>query len=162
MNEIDWTSFKRRISIKSDPSSLFNAWTSQDELEEWFLRDAEFFSNGKAKDRFEEIQLGDTYKWTWHGSDNVAEGVILETNQSDFLKFTFLGCVVSVTIKVEEGMPMIELIQSEIGVDDASKLSYYVGCTRGWTFYLTNLKSILEGGIDLRNRNSQLIDVINT
>lgn len=32
----------------------------------------------------------------------------------------------------------------------------------GWTFYLTNLKSILEGGFNLRNKNNKLGDVVNT
>jgi len=57
---------------------------------------------------------------------------------------------------------MVELTQSQIPLDDHSRMSYYVGCTRGWTFYLANLKSILEGGIDLRNKNNKLLHVINT
>jgi hypothetical protein len=37
-----------------------------------------------------------------------------------------------------------------------------VGCGEGWTFYLTNLKSILEGGVDLRNKEMKLKNVINS
>ena len=32
------------------------------------------------------------------------------------------------------------------GYDDASRANYHLGCLTGWTFYLANLKSILEGG----------------
>ena len=38
---------------------------------------------------------------------------------------------------------------------------FYIECGKGWTFYMTNLKSILEGGLDLRNKNINLKQVIN-
>jgi hypothetical protein len=31
-----------------------------------------------------------------------------------------------------------------------------VQCQLGWTFYLANLKSVIEGGVDLRNKNVDL------
>lgn len=37
-----------------------------------------------------------------------------------------------------------------------------VGCGEGWVFYLANLKSILEGGIDLRNKNDAIRNVLNS
>jgi len=163
MENLDWSKFKTRISIKADSELIFNYWTTQDNIEKWFLSKAEFQTkNNTKKDRFSKIEKGDFYTWMWHGSDDVAEGEIIENNQKDFLQFTFLGCMVSIKIKKEEDETIIELIQSDIPLDEASRMSYYVGCSRGWTFYLTNLKSILEGGIDLRNRNKKLINVINT
>jgi len=78
------------------------------------------------------------------------------------IRFTFLGCQVSVEIKEEDRENIVELVQSEIALDEDSRMSNYVGCSRGWTFYLTNLKSVLEGGIDLRNKNGNLINVLNT
>ena len=40
--------------------------------------------------------------------------------------------------------------------------SIYVDCSYGWTFFLANLKSVLEGGIDLRNRNVDIKNVVNS
>lgn len=37
----------------------------------------------------------------------------------------------------------------------------HIGYKTGWTFYLANLKSILEGGIDLRNRNPDAGEMLN-
>jgi uncharacterized protein YndB with AHSA1/START domain len=163
MKNQDWTKFKRRININSSIEDIFNSWTTQEKLEEWFLSKADFNSdNGNSKKRSSEIKKDDSYNWMWYGSDNIAEGRILENNNIDFLRFTFLGCEVSVKIKTEKGENLIELTQYNIPTDEESTMSYFVGCTRGWTFYLTNLKSILEGGIDLRNKNNDLIDVINT
>jgi hypothetical protein len=39
--------------------------------------------------------------------------------------------------------------------------NYHLGCKTGWTFYLANLKSLMEGGIDLRNKNEKIQRVIN-
>ncbi len=36
----------------------------------------------------------------------------------------------------------------------------YIQCQTGWTFYMTNLKSVYEHGIDLRNKNQDLKNVI--
>ena len=55
----------------------------------------------------------------------------------------------------------MELTQEKIPLDEESKVNYHLGCMEGWTFYLANLKSILEGGIDLRNKNVNLTKVIN-
>jgi hypothetical protein len=40
-------------------------------------------------------------------------------------------------------------------------LELYEACRRGWTFCLTNLKSILEGGIDLRDTQAGHGEVVN-
>ena len=163
MENHDWTKFRKRISIKKGQGIIFDYWLTQENIEKWFLSKAEFRDqNDVKKGRSTRIEKGDKYVWMWHGSENVSEGEIIENNHKDFLKFTFLGCVVSIFIKKEGEENVIELIQSEIPLDETSRMNYYVGCTRGWTFYLTNLKSILEGGIDLRNKNDKLVNVINT
>ncbi len=162
MDTIDWTVFTRRISIHQEAAMLFNAWSSQSALETWFLSSAVFYRNGIAKNPKETIEVGDSYRWMWHGSENIVEGEVLGIENFKRIKFTFLGCIVDVHFKNEEGENLIELLQSDIPSDEESKLNYYVECTRGWTFYLANLKSILEGGIDLRNKNMGLKQVINT
>jgi len=39
----------------------------------------------------------------------VVEGEVIETNDKDFLRFSFLGCVVEMSIKIEDGENLIEL-----------------------------------------------------
>jgi len=162
MEKLDWTSFTTRISINSPKSKIFEYWTIQDNIEKWFLSKADFFRGKQQKDRLLSMEKGDSFIWMWHGSEVVEKGEVLENNGVDFIKFTFAGCIVSVKLKTEEGEHVVELIQSAIPLDDTSRMNYFVGCSTGWTFYLANLKSILEGGIDLRNRNKKLVNVINT
>ena len=163
MENLDWTTFNKRINTKVHMNVLFNSWTTQENLEKWFLKKAQFYKKDKTKrDRNSTIQKGDTYVWTWHGSDFTGEGEVLNNNGVGKLKFSFLGCIVDVEVKNEEGEHILQITQSEIPLDEESRMNLYVGCTMGWTFYAANLKSILEGGIDLRNKNDELKNVINT
>ncbi len=159
----DWSRFSKRININANTQTIFDAWTKQEDLEKWFLCKAEFHTtNNSLRAKNDTIQTGDIYEWMWHGSDFVANGKVLATNGKDRLQFTFFDCPVTVTIQEEAGENVVELCQENIPIDEESIVNLHLGCSRGWTFYLANIKSILEGGIDLRNRNKGLIDVINT
>ena len=59
-----------------------------------------------------------------------------------------------------KGETVVELTQSRIPEDENRGI--YVDCSYGWTFYLANLKSVLEGGIDLRNKNVDIQNVVNS
>lgn len=162
----DWSRFVKRIPINAGTEELYKSWATPHGLEKWFLRKAGFKNNDKKLlNPNEFIQVGDTYEWYWHGwPDEVVErGTILEANGKDFLKFNFgKAGIVSVTIKNEENENIVELIQEEIPTDEESKVNFHMGCSEGWAFYLVNLKSILEGGIDLRNKDLRLKRVVNS
>ena len=164
--EHDWSKFRLRIPVKVNIASIYKAWTSQDDLENWFLRKAEFTKqDGNKRNRNSAVEVNDTYEWMWHGygDDVIEKGRIMQANGKDFLQFSFgKAGYVSVTIKEETGESMIELVQDEIPTDETGQVNYHLGCTKGWLFYLANLKSILEGGIDLRNKKMELTDVINS
>jgi len=94
--------------------------------------------------------------------DYVGNGKVLACNGKDAFSFTFEGCQVQVTLPIEEGKHIVNLQQTDIPLDDQSRMNYYMGCSEGWTFYLANLKSILDGGLDLRNKDHALKRMINT
>jgi uncharacterized protein YndB with AHSA1/START domain len=166
MSEHNWDSFTKRITINAPVSEIFKSWTTQTGLEKWFLRKAEFTVKNKTIRPVDSaVQAGDTYEWTWFGyPENAAERhTILENNGNDQLKFRFSGgCIVSVSIKNENGETICELTQDMIPADEHKRQMFYLECSTGWTFYMTNLKSILEGGIDLRNKNESIQSVINS
>ena len=166
MSHYDWTKFTLRIDIKSSPIAVYNAWATRSNLESWFLRRAEFSTpDEKLRNESSYIRAGDNYLWMWHGYEdkNAETGKILDTNGRDFIKFTFAGsCVVTVTTKLMEGRTVMELIQDHIPTDENSKVNIHIGCMKGWTFYMANLKSVIEGGVDLRNKNINIKNVINS
>jgi hypothetical protein len=69
------------------------------------------------------------------------------------LKFTFSGgSIVTVDIQSKYGLTVVELTQENIPEESDPSKNLFVQCQIGWTFYLANLKSVIEGGNDLRNK----------
>jgi uncharacterized protein YndB with AHSA1/START domain len=161
-----WKQFTRRIAINAPAKAIYDAWTTQQGLESWFLRLAAFRNaEGALRGRQSRIEKDDLYTWQWYGyDDSTSESwQVLEVNGWDRLQFVFSGgCIVTVTIKQEAGETICELVQDMPMEDSTKRQGYYVDCGNGWTFYLANLKSVLEGGHDLRNRNVLLRNVINS
>jgi hypothetical protein len=150
-----WTEFKVTADINTeDIRSLYVAWTTPQGLESWFLRQANFYTVGKRlREADESIAKEDTYEWFWHGYDDSQKGQVLEANGTDMLKFSFSGdSIVTVTIQAIKGISIIELTQENIPEESDPSKNLFVQCQIGWTFYLANLKSIIEGGLDLRNK----------
>ena len=166
MNTYNWSQFIKRININASVQEVYNAWTSEEGLESWFLRKAIFTRNHKHKlHKKENILEGDSYEWNWFGyDDSIAERhTILAANGKDNLQFRFSGgCIVTVNIKKENGETICEVVQNMSPADENKRQSFYMECSFGWIFYLANLKSIMEGGVDLRNKNEEIKLVINS
>ena len=162
----DWSRFVVRINVNASLDKLYKAWATRTGMEYWFLRLSEYKkADGTLRNNNEFVEKGDLYKWLWHGwpDDTVEHGSILDCNGEDFFKFSFGkagNC--AITIKKEEGETIVELIQDEIPTDEQGMHYWHLGCKTGWTFYLANMKSLYEGGIDLRNKNEKLQQVLNS
>jgi len=124
------------------------------------LRKANFYAiAGRLREPHESILKEDVYEWYWHGFDDstMEKGEVLEVNSIDFVKFTFSGgSIVSVSIEGRNGLTIVELTQENIPEESDPSKNLFVQCQIGWTFYLANLKSIIEGGIDLRNKRLEI------
>jgi len=160
MAENNWAKFTVTADFNTDLRSVYTAWTTPAGLERWFLRKANFYTiTGRLREPQESILKEDTYEWYWHGFDDAAveKGAVLEVNSIDFLKFTFSGdSIVSVALASRNGLTILELTQENIKEEPDPSKNLFVQCQIGWTFYLANLKSILEGGIDLRNKRTDI------
>ena len=160
-----WNSFTLRIGIRASEEAVYKAWATQDGLESWFLRSAEFTDQqGHVRHIHDFVQANDWYHWLWHGyPDDVFERKeVIEANGRNTFKFVFTGnCIVTVTITTAFGETICALTQDHIPLDPDPETNLHLNCSNGWTFYLANLKSVLEGGLDLRNKNINLSHVIN-
>ncbi len=149
--QIDWTSFRKRIIIEKPMNELYNAWATKFNIESWFLEKADYYTSEDRIRRTDELfQKGDKYVWKWNNWDSAEEGEVLEANGVDSISFTFGngGNVHIYLHKLDKGTEVL-LIQDNIPTDEVSKLNFYVGCSTGWTFWLANLKAWLEHGITL-------------
>lgn len=162
----DWSRFIIRININAAEKELYDAWATRSGMEYWFLRLSEYkTTDGIVRGNKEQVATGDSYTWRWHGwpDDTTEYGAILDCNGQDFIQFSFGkagNCSVRIYKENEENI--VELVQENIPDDESGRLTWHVGCKTGWTFYLANMKSLYEGGIDLRNKNENLQQVLNS
>lgn len=162
MSRIDWTSFTVRIPVKASMKELYAAWTRSAELEHWFLRKATHTGTDKKPlRRTSSVTKGCTFAWEWYGYDGVEHGVVKEANGKDHLRFTFAGSLVDVRLQQVGKDVVVEIVQHGIPTDPSSKKNIRMGCHVGWTFWIANLKSVYEGGLNLRNTNDELTGMVN-
>ena len=162
---IDWTTVELRIKLKADPSALYNCWATQKGMEFWFLRQCHYFRNNEMINAEQQAIAGDSYEWLWHGwaDEEKESGEILEADGHSIFAFQF-GEAGKVRIELnapEEGLTILVLTQYEIPDTNEGHYNWHVGCKTGWTFYLTNLKAMLEHKVDLRNREIGIPNVVN-
>ncbi|GAA3733207.1 hypothetical protein GCM10022422_14900 [Flavobacterium ginsengisoli] len=163
MENFDWTSFTKKIAVRAELSDIYNAWTKAEELEKWFLEKVSFFDgNQEPLSKGKNAEKDNMYEWLWYLYDDSMKGKIVSANGKDQLQFTFEGnCLVDINLSEKEDYTIVELRHHNIPTDDSSKQYIRLGCSNGWHFYLTNLKSVYEGGLDLRNKDSNLNPMIN-
>jgi uncharacterized protein YndB with AHSA1/START domain len=167
MANTDWSKFSHKIYLNVPIKKVYDSWTTRENLESWFLRKAEFKDGeGVIRDERSHVHKGDTYEWMWHGHPDttVEHGEVTEANGHDLFRFTFGNAgVVTVSLKsIEDNVTEMILTQDQIPTDEAGMYNFHVGCSTGWSFYEANIKSVLEGGMDLRNKNPAYSNVINS
>lgn len=164
MKNFNWTMFTRKIAVKSEMSAMYAAWARTSEIEKWFLSNAVYFdTKNNLVDKNKYLQKNYTYEWSWHLWEGVEKGQITDANGTDFIQFTFADkCIVEIKLSNLGEYTIVELIQYNIPTDDESKVNIRLGCHTGWSFYLVNLKSVYEGGLDLRNKDVDLKGMTNS
>lgn len=163
MKNFDWTTFTRKIAVKAEMADIYAAWTKASAIEKWFLSKAVYFdTTQKPVSKETQIEKGFTYEWNWYLFDVTERGKITEANGKDFIQFTFAGeCLVDIKLSAQGDYVVVELTQKNIPTDDNSKQGIRLGCDTGWSFFLVNLKSVYEGGLDLRNKDSDFKGMVN-
>lgn len=165
MADFDWSRFTVRINVKAPVEKLYWCWATKEGIEFWFLRRSDYKKlDGTLCSGHEFVKKGDRYSWWWDGyPDEVVEhGEILDANGKDLFQFKFGEAgICTVKIYEEQGEKIVELVQDQIPTDDKGKQNWHIGCKTGWTFYMANMRSMLEGGTDLRNKNEQLQNMLN-
>lgn len=163
MKNFNWTQFTKRIAVKAPIQTLYDAWTKSSELEKWFLKTAKFINpDGTGVDGNSHAKAGMSYEWTWYLYPDTERNIVTIANGKDHFQFNFAGkCTVDVTLSEQFGHTVVELVQSNIPTDDDSKQNIRLGCSSGWSFYFVNMKSVYEGGLDLRSKDERLKPMVN-
>ena len=137
----DWTQFTLRIVIKAAPEKIFKAWTDDKIITKWF----------PIKAQIEPKKNGRIYM-EWVAGDKLDAKVReVVKNQKFVFDFGNQGERVSVKIKRDGKVSILELKQFNMQTTPKMKVGMHMGCKQGWTFFMANLKGFLEHGIDLRS-----------
>ncbi len=161
MEKLSFDAFTKKIYIKAPIAKLYWCWGTTEGICSWFLRKAVYNApEGETRGPEEFIQPGDDYTWEWHNWDGQEKGEVLQANGKDFFEISFAGVSkVSVTLEEKDNAVLVTLRQSEIPLDEESKMQIYNGCSCGWTFWLANLKAWLEHGILLNETEFDLTNL---
>ena len=129
-----------RITVASDTVGIFAYLSEPDKLAMWFPDQAII-----------EARLGGKYHFRFKDEEGVWSGVVTDFLRGNTLGYTWLppGETVETTVHFKlspkGGQTLVELTQS--GFLSSSEQDKAVAA---WTFYLENLKSVIEEGSDLR------------
>ncbi len=164
LENYEWTRFRQKEYIKAPISEVFIKWLSPGGIIEWFLKKALYESENEGiRSPKEIIKTGDNYTWEFY-SGVIMRGKILDVQENYSFKFTFgkkepdsdEDVIVNITFEEKEGLTVIELEQNNIADNEYGKASYNLSCMVGWSYYLTNLRSIFESGYDFREKDQEL------
>jgi len=131
-----------RVTISSDAVSIFGYLSNPRKLELWFPDQAII-----------EPRLGGQYHFRWTGSEDMYTGVVTEFTSGNTLGLTWQPpsepAATNVRFKLfpQGGETTVELSHSDFVSSEALEKA-----VANWTFYLQNLKSVIEEGVDKREQ----------
>lgn len=132
-------SLEKELFIKATPERVFQALTTKDDLERWFLVKAEV-----------DLRPAGTIRFEWGpGVFNVGKILVLEPPHR--LSYTWEALEPSPTtitfeLTAENDGTRLHLIHTGIGEGEDWD-TYYTSVNGGWNAHLTNLTAWLETGI---------------
>lgn len=159
----NWTQFTRKIYLKADIETVFRAWTTPAGLTQWFIAEAEYTTPENVLRADDEIvEQGDQYHWRWH-QDLETKGEVLQVLPNKRFQVTFGNkddvsnekIIVTVNFHDLGDETLVELTQSNMADTPEAHAGWHLGCNMGWSFFMTNLKALLEHGVDLRETDPE-------
>ncbi|MBM4098439.1 MAG: hypothetical protein FJ260_00565 [Planctomycetes bacterium] len=163
----DWLGFTQAVHLRAPAAAVWRAVATPEGMERWFLLRADASTaDGRELPRDRALEPGARLRLTWPtvvDTDAAGRAVPGEVSEGDEvlraeppqrLRISWYegkGWVEFRIVPRPDGRVTVELEQRMHPTADFRQLeSAYVGCHAGWAFFLTNLKSVLEHGIDLR------------
>lgn len=151
MDGYDWTQFHVRMYYLAPLDEVFRCFATAAGLESFFIYKATHVDrNGVTRAPHDLVQAGDRYEWTYlhdFGHGGSFERVV----QDRLVRFTFGDMLVTVNFKDKDSATEVDLHQTNCATEDPDRAWQHVNCRSCWIFFLTNLRSILAGGPDLRD-----------
>ncbi|MGI9584976.1 MAG: SRPBCC family protein [Acidimicrobiia bacterium] len=161
MSGFDWSQFYVHMYYLAPLDQVFSRFATSAGMESFFVRRARFTSADGTERAADEFYCpGDTYDFEYvhdfsHG------GTILDFEESSLVSFSFGECGVAIRFREVDGATEVALHQTDCPLEDPQRAWMHMNCRSCWIYFMTNLRSILAGGPDVRdfdhpNRNDSI------
>ncbi|MHC4959191.1 MAG: SRPBCC family protein [Planctomycetota bacterium] len=148
----DWSRFRVHMFYRAPLDAVFAAWATPGGLESFFIASADHRSpDGDRRAPDAACVGGDRYHWRWmHGIE--LRGEVLACEPSRSVAYTFGSDMrFEVALREREGAVEVGLLQTGCATQDPDRAWQHLNCRSCWIYFMTNLKSVLEHGTDLRD-----------
>ena len=161
-NNFNLSEFYHEIYIDASFTQVFKLVATSHGICSWFIGECIYTSNDSANRMNDETaRKGDGFRWKWLNKELKITGEVLESVDNELFRFTFgKDFVVSIKLKEEGKRTLISLFHS-YKPGTAHNDFAFINCCVCWVFFLTNLKSVAENNIDLREINSTKETLVN-
>lgn len=147
--------FILKIPLYVEINKAFELIATSKGLTSWFLGNADFLKDdGKEILDSNFIKEGTIFKWAWQKEYCIA-GKVLKHLKNELFEFTFskdFSVSISLIYNFRKNYTEVTLIQKNHNPSDSNEFGF-TNCCVCWSFFLTNLKSVAENNIDLREQN---------
>ena len=152
----DWSQFHVRMRYLAAIDSVYRRFATAAGLESFFIYRAVHRSADSVERAPDElVSPGDSYAWDYvhdfgHG------GTFTDIAVNQHLGFTFGTMQVDITFQTIETQTgavatAVDLHQTDCATEDPDRAWQHVNCRSCWIYFLTNLRSVLATGHDVRD-----------
>lgn len=161
-DNFNMSEFHHSILLKAPLKEVYKYFATPAGLKKWFMGTAEYISKeGLARKPDEFICAGDNYHWKWLEKDFEVKGTVLEVTQNQSVRFSF-GALFVLTISAgEQNGRTLFTLKQEYAPGAAKNDFTHINCCVCWAFFVTNIKSVIEHGFDLRETEAHEESLVN-
>jgi uncharacterized protein YndB with AHSA1/START domain len=150
---VDWTRFHLYVAIDATPDRIFQAWATSSGMESFFVEMMAIRDNsGRLLALDEPAVAGCQYVWRWD-SGALVSGEFIDVLPGHELAFSFGESKVRVRLHPQDGACILELCQYDMEDTEQNRMHLHSNCRAAWVYFLTVLKTLLEHGIDGRDKS---------
>ena len=149
---IDWTQFDLHVAIDAEPDRILEAWSTIDGMESFFVEMMRITRpDGVERAPDERAEPEDKYVWRWQNGRCVL-GEYRQPQADNEVRFTFGESKICISVKPYRDGSLLRLRQYDIPETEEARMHIHANCRGGWVYFLTVLKTLLEKGVDGRDK----------
>jgi hypothetical protein len=130
---------------------VFRRFSTAAGLESFFIHQATHIApDGTQRASDEPAQSGDDYHWTYV-HDFAHGGRFEQVEPGRLVRFTFGPMMVDIHFRDLGEATEVDLHQTNCATVDPERAWQHLNCRSCWIYFMTNLRSVLAGGPDIRD-----------